>query len=59
MKSVIEACLFLESEERLNHLKSLHSMEKQLYIEELRHDRLKQTIDLVRELEYSAPEKLK
>lgn len=56
---MIEACLFLESEERLNHLKSLHSMEKQLYIEELRHDRLKQTIDLVRELEYSAPEKLK
>jgi hypothetical protein len=33
-------------------------MEKIMYIEELRHERLKKTIDLVKELEYSEPEKL-
>lgn len=33
-------------------------MEKNIYIEELRHERLKKTIDLVRELEYSEPDKL-
>jgi hypothetical protein len=58
VKSVIEACLYLERQEQQGPL-SLSSMEKQLYVEELRHDRLRQTVDMVRDLEYSEPEKLK
>jgi hypothetical protein len=34
-------------------------MEKNIYIEELRHERIQKTIDAVRELEYSNPDKIK
>ena len=34
-------------------------MEKNMYIEELRQERMQKTIDMVRELEYSEPDKLK
>jgi hypothetical protein len=34
-------------------------MEKNIYIEELRHERIQKTIEAVRDLEYSNPDKIK
>jgi hypothetical protein len=62
VKNLIQACFYLEAQEQLETpaRRSLISIEKDMFLEDLRLDRLKRTVDMVRELEYSSePEKLK
>ena len=64
VRNIIQACFFLENQEKQDHQgqggrKSLRTLEKNIYIEELRHERIQKTIEAVRELEYSNPDKIK
>ena len=61
MRNLIHACFFLENEDRLeNKGGGLKDVERDLFIEQLRQEKIDQTIDLLREIEYSEnPHKLK
>jgi hypothetical protein len=55
VKSLIQQCSTLEKQTN----SVLPTFEKQHLLESLRQDRLRGSTDLMRELEYSAPDKLK
>eukprot|EP00347_Sterkiella_histriomuscorum_P017740 403348176 len=61
IKNVIHACLYLEQETKQSRLsQGIKEFERDHYLEELRQDRLNDTIDLLREIEIAEnPKKLK
>ncbi|CDW86001.1 UNKNOWN [Stylonychia lemnae] len=60
VKNLIHACLYLEQDSKQNLKNGIHEFERDQYIEELRQDKLNDTIDLLREIEIAEnPKKLK
>ncbi len=61
MRNLIHACFYLENEDRFeNKGGGLKDIERDMFIEQLRQEKLQETVDLLREIEYSEnPRKLK
>lgn len=61
VRNLIHACFYLENEDRQqNKGGGVRDVERDLFIEQLRQEKIKDTIDLLREIEYSEnPHKLK
>jgi hypothetical protein len=61
VRNLIHACFFLENEDRLeNKGGGIKDVERDMFIEQLRQEKISETIDLLREIEYSEnPHKLK
>ena len=61
VRNLIHACFFLENEDKLeNRAGGIKDVERDLLIEQLRQEKIAETVDLLREIEYSEnPHKLK